>query len=142
MRSTKVKRFVVDAFALNIFILCVAFVVEVLISGIDMQTFWKGRLVMILPNILTITPYNMVRQFLDTKLQHWNSPFLRQTVRDTAVFILFRVPLMLIVLLLLGAPLQNVLTACLTATLASGFTGRPYGIFLDYARKLFGVNGG
>ncbi len=136
----KLKRFIVDTFSLNLFIIAVAFVVEVVVSGIPWGIFWKGRLIMIIPNILTVEPYNRTRIFLGKKLNHLKSDRFRQIMRDTIVFILFRVPLVFIVLALLGTPIEKIVLACLVSTCISGFTGRPYGIFLDWMRKKFGVS--
>lgn len=136
----KIKRFIVDTIALNLFIICTAFIVEVVFSGIPWSIFWKGRLVMIIPNIITVEPYSLTRVWIGTKLGVWKSPRLHQIVRDTIVFIIYRVPLVFIVLTLLGADSQKVISACIAATLISGFTGRPYGIFLDWMRKVFGVS--
>lgn len=130
------KRFAVDMAALNIFIIGVAFVVEVVLSGISLHVFWQGRLLMVVPNIITVEPYNRTRQWIGKRLGVWQSPWLHQVVRDTLVFVLYRVPLVFIVLTVLGAPMHKVIAACVSATLVSGFTGRPYGIFLDWIRKV------
>lgn len=136
----KSKRFLVDILTLNLFIILTAFIVEVVISGIPWSVFWKGRLIMIIPNIITVEPYNRTRIWMGKKLGEWKSSRLHQIVRDTIVFILYRVPLVFIVLTLLGAPIEKVISACIAATLISGFTGRPYGIFLDWMRRMFKVS--
>lgn len=135
----KLKRFLVDIFALNVFVACSAFIVEVLVSGISLTVFWQGRLLMVIPNIVTVEPYDRTRQWIGKKLGVWKSRQLHQIVRDTIVFVIYRVPLVFIVLTLLGAPVSKVIAACVSATIISGFTGRPYGLFLDSARRLFGV---
>lgn len=135
----KLKRFLVDIFALNIFVACSAFVVEVLVSGISLTVFWQGRLLMVIPNIVTVEPYDRTRQWVGKTLGVWKSRQLHQIVRDTIVFIIYRVPLVFVVLTLLGAPVSKVVAACISATIISGFTGRPYGLFLDFSRRLFGV---
>jgi hypothetical protein len=132
----KIKKFLVDTFALNIFIIFVAFFVEVVFAGISLSIFWKGRLIMIIPNTLTVVPYAKTRIFLDSKLPFLKNSAVRNILRDTIVFILYRVPLVFIVLYLLNVPLEKIITACLLSTLISGFTGRPYGIFLDWFRKI------
>lgn len=130
------KRFVVDFFALNIFIIITAFFVEVVFSGIALMVFLKGRMLMIIPNMVTVEPYNRTRVWIGKKLGEWKSPRLHQIARDTLVFVLYRVPLVFIVLTLLGAPVQKVVSACIIATATAGFTGRPYGMFLDWMRKV------
>lgn len=136
----KLKKFAVDMTALNIFVLATAFIVEVVISQVAWSVFWKGRIIMILPNILTAQPYSTARIWLGEKLSGIQNIRVRNILRDTIVFILFRVPLIFIVLLLLGAPTGKIISACIAATAISGFTGRPYGIFLDWIRKKFGVS--
>jgi len=135
----KIKQFLVDTVALNLFIVCSAFIVEVVFSSIPWSIFWKGRLIMILPNIITVTPYNLTRIWLGKKLGIWKSERWHQIIRDTLVFLMYRVPLVYIVLSILGTPLPKVISACVAATLISGFTGRPYGIFLDWMRKICNV---
>jgi hypothetical protein len=94
---------------------------------------------MLLPNILTAEPYNITRIWIGKKLSTWSSKRTAQIVRDTITFIIYRVPLIFLTLLILGAPLSNVLTVCLAATAIAGFTGRPYGIFLDWMRRRFHI---
>lgn len=131
-----IKRFLVDAVALNLFIIMTAFFVEVVFSAIPWSVFWRGRLIMIIPNIITVEPYSRTRSWIGTKLGIWKSDRLHQIVRDSLVFVLYRVPLVFLVLSILGAPVHKVVSACIVATLVSGFTGRPYGIFLDWIRKV------
>ncbi len=133
------KRFAVDALALNVFVVATAFFVEMVFSGIPWSIFWRGRLVMIVPNIVTVEPYNKTRAWIGRKLGQWKSECLHQIARDTLVFVLYRVPLIFIVLSLLGAPREKILSSCIASTLISGFTGRPYGIFLDWMRRTFRV---
>ncbi|MCX6703386.1 MAG: L-alanine exporter AlaE [Candidatus Zambryskibacteria bacterium] len=131
----KTKKFFVDVLALNLFIFCSAFFVEVFFSGISLGVFLKGRALMIIPNIITVEPYSRTRIWIGKKLGEWKSPRWHQITRDTLVFLLYRVPLVFLILTFLGAPVSKVLTACGVATLTAGFTGRPYGIFLDWMRR-------
>ncbi len=131
----KTKKFLVDVLALNLFIFCSAFFVEVVFSGIARGVFLKGRGLMVIPNIITVEPYSLTRIWIGNKLGEWKSPRWHQIVRDTLVFLLYRVPLVFMVLTFLGAPVEKVISACIAATLISGFTGRPYGMFLDWMRK-------
>ncbi len=131
----KIKKFLIDTFALNIFIIFSAFFVEVVFSAIPWSIFWKGRLIMIIPNTITVEPYNLTRLWVGKKLGIWKSDRLHQIVRDSIVFILYRVPLGFIVLTFLDTPTHKIVSACIIATLISGFTGRPYGIFLDWMRR-------
>lgn len=135
----KIKKFIVDFIALNVFVIATAFFVEVVFSGIALTVFLKGRLIMIIPNMITVEPYNRTRVWIGKRLGEWKSPRWHQIVRDTIVFLLYRVPLVFLVLTFLGAPMEKVISACIAATLISGFTGRPYGIFLDWVRKVFYV---
>lgn len=135
----KIKKFFVDTIAMNIFIILVAFFVEVIFSGIPLSIFWKGRLVMIIPNTLTVVPYAKTRMFLEKKLNFIKNIKMKFICRDTIVFILYRVPLVFIVLYILGTPTKQIISACTISTLISGFTGRPYGIFLDWFRKIFKI---
>lgn len=135
----KIKKFLVDTLALNIFIILSAFFVEVVFSAIPWSIFWRGRLIMIIPNIITVEPYNLTRAWIGQKLGAWKSDRAHQIIRDSIVFIIYRVPLVFLVLTFLGTPIHKVVSACIVATLISGFTGRPYGIFLDWMRKMFKV---
>ncbi len=136
----KIKKFIIDFVALNLFVVATAFIVEVVFSGISFSVFLKGRLIMIIPNMLTVEPYNRTRIWVGKKLGEWQSTRLHQIVRDTLVFLLYRVPLVFIVLTMLGAPVEKVVSACIAATLISGFTGRPYGMFLDWMRRVCKVS--
>ena len=95
---------------------------------------------MILPNTLMVIPYARTRIFLDKKLSSFKNIKIKNIIRDTIVFILYRVPLVFIVLYLLDVSINQILSACIISTLISGFTGRPYGIFLDRMRKIFKVS--
>lgn len=133
----RIKSFIIDTLALNIFIVFIAFFVEVIFSGIPLSIFWKGRLLMIIPNTLTVVPYSNTRIYFNKKLSSIKNTQLKNILRDTSVFILYRVPLVFVVLYLLGTDINKIITACVVSTLISGFTGRPYGIFLDWFRKIF-----
>jgi hypothetical protein len=140
IKSKKFKRFFVDALALNLFVILTAFMVEVVFSGIAFHIFLQGRLIIIIPNMIVVTPYNITRKWIGFKIRKWKSDRLHQITRDTIVFIIYRVPLLFLVLVFLGAPTSNVIKSCVVATLISGFTGRPYGIFLDWMRRMFNVS--
>ncbi|HYC83178.1 MAG TPA: L-alanine exporter AlaE [Candidatus Paceibacterota bacterium] len=135
----KLKRFLIDTLALNVFIIFTAFFVEVVFSGIAWSIFWKGRLIMIIPNTIVVDPYNRTRIWIGERLEGWRSEKMRQIVRDTVTFVIYRVPLVFLVLSFLGAPRKEIISACVFATLISGFTGRPYGMFLDWMRRVFKV---
>lgn len=105
------KRFLVDSLALNLFVIFTGFIVEVVISGISIPIFLWGRLVMVVPNIVTVEPYSITRSWIGRKLGDWKNPRLHQIVRDTIVFVLYRVPLIFIVLTLLGAPSSKVISS-------------------------------
>lgn len=136
----KFKKIAVDVLALNIFITCVAYFVEIVFSGISWDIFWRGRLMMIIPNTLVVVPYNQTRVWIGKRLGVWKSEIRHRILRDTLVFIMYRVPLILIVLLYLGATKEKIISACGFATLVSGFTGWPFGVFLDWMRKKFNVS--
>ena len=133
------KKFIVDTIALNLFVLLTAFIVEIVISHIPFSIFWRGRLLMVLPNTLTVKPYSSTRNWIGARLESITNKHVRVFLRDTLVFILYRVPLIIIVLSVLGTPIHKVISASISATIISGISGRPYGIFLDAVRKLFHV---
>jgi hypothetical protein len=45
-----------------------------------------------------------------------------------------------LVVLLSGASLIELVKSALLMTLLSSLLGRPYGIYLDYLKKIFGIN--
>lgn len=94
---------------------------------------------MVIPNTLTVAPYSKTRIFFDKKLSSIKNIQVKNIIRDTLVFILYRVPLVFIVLYVLGTDIRKIITACIISTLISGFTGRPYGIFLDWFRGIFKI---
>lgn len=136
----RMKEFWVDVFVMNTFSYAVAAPLELLIAGMSWQAHLKVRLMGLLVNSLIGRPYGLWREYLvrRTGMDAASSAMKRYWV-DTLVFLSFQLPVYVTIMALGGADLNGIVKAAGTACLLAGFLGRPYGIYLDFVRSLFGM---
>lgn len=137
--ASPVRRFLSDAFAMVVFSFAVGMAVEVLISGLTVSQSLHARLSAIPVNLVTARPYGWFRDRVLSLARAERGGWLRKTAVEVAAFVAFQVPVYMSILLLAGASARQILTSCATLAALSAFMGRPYGVFLDFSRRLFGV---
>ena len=134
------KAFWVDVFVMNTFSYVIAAPLELWIAGMNWQAHLQARLIALPINSLIGRPYGLWREFLirRTGMTEHSSAFKRYWV-DTLVFLSFQLPVYVGILALSGADWYGIMKAAGIACLLAGLVGRPYGVYLDFVRKLVGL---
>ena len=134
------KAFWVDVFVMNTFSYVIAAPLELWIAGMSWQAHLQARLIALPINSLIGRPYGLWREFLirRTGMTEHSSAFKRYWV-DTLVFLSFQLPVYVGILALSGADWYGIMKAAGIACLLAGLVGRPYGVYLDFVRKLVGL---
>ena len=131
------KIFIVDTLASVLFFTAVATFSELVIAGMEPMQVLLARTIMVPVMVLTGRPYGMWRDRVFM--------FLRPGTRvsciatDIIAFIMFQMPIYVATLLVAGAGREEVLAAVSSAIVLMIATSRPFGLFLDLARRLSGL---
>lgn len=134
------KRYFVDTFAMIIFsTVCGAFI-EIVIAGLSISQSMRIRIAAIPVILFFGGPYGLYRDWLFRLLGGIEVRELKSAVIDTFANLSFQIVLYLILLFLNGATMEQALKAGGSIMVFLIVSGRPYGIFLNGCRRLFGVN--
>jgi hypothetical protein len=139
LRTLVVRKFIADTFAMIVFSTSIGMITEIFISGMTPRQSIQARLTAIPANLLTARLYGMFRDWVFRVTKATAGGQIKKGIADISAFILFQVPLYVVILVTSGVNLRQVITACSTITILSAFMGRPYGIFLDFSRWLFRI---
>lgn len=136
------KRYLADTFAMIVFsTVCGAFI-EIVIAGLSIDQSMRIRIAAIPIILFAGRPYGLYRDWLFKLLGGNGNKVgeLKSTVIDTFANFSFQITLYLILLFINGATIEQALKAGGSIVVFLIISGRPYGIFLNGCRKLFGVN--
>lgn len=133
------RRFLADTFALIVFSTIGGAFVELAIAGLTLEQTLRIRLVAIPVMLLAGRPYGLYRDWLFRLTRATDSGQIKAAIVDTIANVSFQVPVYSTLLALNGAHFGQIVTATASVLLVIAITGRPYGIFLVWCRKLFGV---
>ena len=109
--------------------------IEIFIAGMTPFQSLQARLAAIPVNLLTGRPYGCFRDRLFAFFSIDAAKPIRAFFGDTLAFVIFQVPLYVIVLLTAGATWRQIALSSFFMSLIFSLVGRPYGIFLDFCRK-------
>lgn len=134
---TAIRRFVVDTIATIVFFTTVATFSERVIAGLDWSEVLITRAIMLPVMVLTGRAYGLWRDWLlrGSGARHTVS----RTVVDTVAFLLFQIPVYGATLAVAGANLAQTSLAISAAALFMVVLARPFGLFLDLARRVSGT---
>ena len=136
--SSNIRRLILaDTVAMIIFSFVTGMAIELFIAKMDMIQSLTSRVVAIPLNLVTARPYGLYRDFMVKRLQVKNR--LLTSVVDILIFVSFQIPVYIFVLIVAGANVEQVLKACGSVIVFFVVLGRPYGLFLDFLRRLFKV---
>jgi len=138
--SENLKKFLADTFAMILFSLIVGGFVELIITGLTLEQTIKIRATAIPISLIIGRPYGLYRDWIFKTITSNNKTALQTFLLDTFANLTFQIPLYILILLLNGATLVQVFTAVSSILIIVSISGRPYGIFLNFCRKLFGVS--
>jgi hypothetical protein len=133
------RRFFADTFALIVFSTVAGAAVEVIFAGLTIAQTLQARVTAIPVILLTARPYGLYRDWIFRVSHADQSGQVWRAIADIAAFMTFQVPVYVAILILAGASVGQIVTACATAVVIMAVSGRPYGLFLDLCRQLFGV---
>ena len=127
---------IADTLAMILFSLVLGMFVEVVISGLTVVQSLTARAASIPVNLLTGRPYGWFRDRLFGLTGLDKARFFQAALGDTAAFALFQMPCYVVVLLLAGATWSQIGSSVVSFTILVAFSGRIYGVFLDFCRGL------
>ena len=133
------RRLAADVFAMVTFSTALGMMIEIGIAELTLLQSVHARLLAVPVNLATGRPYGIFRDWWFRRLGISTSRRVQTALADTAAFVLFQIPLYAGVLTLSGAEPMQVAVACASMSLIFAGTGRPYGLYLDGCRRVFGV---
>jgi len=133
------RRIAADVFAMVVFSTVLGTAIEIGVVGLTLFQSLQARSMAIPLNIVSGRPYGIFRDWLIRQLGLTPENRVGFALGDITAFVLFQIPLYAIVLFVSGATASQVGVACLSMSLLFAASGRPYGLFLDACRRLFGV---
>ncbi len=125
-----------DIIAMTVFSFVLCLFIEVFIAGLTVFQSLQARAAAIPVNLLTGRPYGCFRDWLFQSLGIERKTPLKAVMGDTLAFVLFQVPLYVLVLLFAGATWRQIFLSSAFMTAIFSLAGRPYGLFLDLCRRL------
>ena len=131
------KIFIVDTLASVLFFTAVATFSELVIAGMEPMQVLLARTIMVPVMVLTGRPYGMWRDRVFMFLRPGTR--VSRIATDIIAFIMFQMPIYVATLLVAGAGREEVLAAVSSAIVLMITTSRPFGLFLDLARRLNGL---
>lgn len=131
------RLFIIDTMATIVFFTVVATFSELVIAGMEPFEVLTTRLLMVPIMIATGRPYTGWRDWLVARIgprTRWSS-----VLTEIAAFLSFQAPVYGATLLIAGASPAEALTAIGSAIVFMIILARPFGLFVDRARRTFGV---
>ena len=135
--SPRILSFIADTTALVIFFTIASGLNERFVAGMAWSDILVSRSVGAVLMVLTARPYGLWRDFLFGKVQ----PKTRSGTFATDCFslIAFQVPVYIAIIAVGGASGAGLIKGAAGFTVLMLVLGRPYGIFLEFVRGLFGL---
>lgn len=133
----RLRAWLLDIWVMNSFSYGVGAVLELLIAGMSFEQHLKVRATALIVNTLTARPYGLYRDLVLRRCgQQASDGFWRRYAVDTFIFLSFQMPVYVGIMALSGAPFDAILKAALAATPLMGFLGGPYGVYLEFCKRL------
>ena len=137
--SPRTRSFIADTLALVVFFTITSGINERIIAGMAWDEVVVARSFGALLMVLTARPYGLWRDWLFKTV----NPKTRVTglLTDCISLLVFQVPIYVVILMVGGAEGAAILKGTAGFAIAMLLLGRPYGVFLDFVRTLFGLSG-
>jgi hypothetical protein len=136
------RRYLADTFAMIMFSTFVGAFVELVVVGLTLEQSAGIRLAAFPVMLLSGRPYGIYRDWLFKLLGNPDIGLFKAAAIDTLANITFQVPVYSCLLVLNGATINQVFSAVSSIILIIILSGRPYGLFLIWCRRLFRVPAG
>lgn len=131
------RNFIVDTIATIFFFTTVAALTELFIAGLAPAQVLTARLMSIPVMILTGRPYGMWRDWVFSFFPHFDR--WAAIPVDIVAFLLFQVPIYVAILAVAGANRAEMIAAVGSAIVFMVVLSRPFGLFLEAMRRIFGL---
>ncbi|WP_049836940.1 L-alanine exporter AlaE [Acinetobacter sp. V2] len=138
--KVNLMKFFADTFAMVLFSLAIGTFVELVITGLTLEQTFKIRTTAIPVSLLIGRPYGFYRDWIFKKIWARHKTAVQSFLLDTFTNLTFQIPLYILILAFNGATLVQIVTAVSSILLIVSVSGRPYGVFLNFCRKLFGAS--
>jgi len=125
-----------DTTALLLFSTATGAFVELVVAGLTLAQTVDARIVAVPAILLTARPYGIFRDWVFRVGRARKGTALRRTACDILAFVTFQVPVYAGILAFAGATSDQIMRACASAVIILTIAGRPYGVFLDWFRRL------
>jgi hypothetical protein len=136
------RRYLADTSAMVMFSTFVGPFVELVVAGLTLEQSAGIRLAAISVMLLSGRPYGIYRDRLFKLLGNPYTGVFKAAAIDTLANITFQVPVYSCLLALNGATINQIFSAVSSIILIIILSGRPYGLFLIWCRRLFRVPAG
>lgn len=137
--SPRLRNLVADTTALILFFTVTSGLNERFIAGMDWSDVLTSRLLGAFLMVLTARPYGLWRNWFMARFD--GSSRFGVLLADGLALLLFQVPIYVGILLAGGARGVSVLWGALGFALLMIVLGRPYGLWLEFVRWRFGLEG-
>lgn len=131
------RDFLADTLALVIFFTAAGVVNERFVVGMSWEEVLRARLIGAPLMVATARPYGMWRAAILGRFA--GAGRVSRAVWDTAALLGFQVPIYVVIIFAGGARGGELLWGAAGAVAYMMLLGRPYGVFLDWVRSLFGL---
>jgi len=122
-----------------VFSIAIGAFVEIVITGLTIEQTVRIRTAAIPVSLLIGRPYGIYRDWVFRRLNGAQRTRLQKALLDTFTNLTFQIPLYILILAMNGAKPLQILVAVSSILVIVALSGRPYGIFLGWCRRLFGV---
>ncbi len=135
--SLQVRSFLADTLALVLFFTVTSGLNERFVVGMAWREIFVSRGIGAVLMVLTARPYGLWRTWFLAKARP--STRSRTLLADGLALLLFQVPIYFGIVLAGGADLPSALRGSLSFAVLMLVLGRPYGLWLDFVRRRFGL---
>jgi len=136
-----VRNAAADTFAMVVFSFITGMLIEVFVSGMTFEQSLASRTLSIPVNIAIAWPYGVFRDFVIRGGHRLSPANWMKGLSDMVAFVLFQSPVYAAILWVVGADVDQIITAVTSNAVISGALGVVYGLFLDSCRRMFRVPG-
>lgn len=135
-RSMRRTAFIADTAALILFFTTTGIINERVIAGMTWEQVLHARLLGAALMVPVARPYGIWRDWL---MRRAGPGRVSQLLWDSAALVSFQVPIYALIIAFSGASGSGLVRGTLGAALMMLCLGRPYGAFLNWVRRLFGL---
>ncbi|SUQ56317.1 L-alanine exporter AlaE [Raoultella terrigena] len=128
--------FIADTAALILFFTTTGIINERVIAGMTWEQVLHARLLGAALMVPVVRPYGIWRDWL---MRRAGPGRVSQLLWDSAALVSFQVPIYALIIAFSGASGSGLVRGTLGAALMMLCLGRPYGAFLNWVRRLFGL---